>query len=600
MVRILKIIFAVFGGLLLLFASAQALTVDTLMAKSAQPIPSVDLPTATPISVANLPNIDDLPLQDNLAVYQFDNPGSVVTMYLTVRKGNESDNSDFTWTEVNSFTKWIVAHDNQIVTVGKTDAILQVGDENGPLPGEFGYGALVPNATVQIRGASTSQEPQKSFKIEIKKGEGDWRGQRTIALNKHIFDPSRIRNKLNFDLLKQIPDIVSLRTQFVHLYVKDESTNPWKTSFEDYGLFTQVELPNTTYLKVHKLDPYGQLYKPIFFEFNRYPDQVRLVDDPQFNVDSFSTIIENKGNQDNSKLIQMLDDVNNYDIPISTSFEKYFNADNYFTWMAYNILVGSVDTNTQNFYLYSPHNSTKFYFFPWDYDDAFFRSDREQCCRYAPYIAYDYGVANYWGVRLTNRLLRIPEYRSLLDSKVQRLRSFLTPERIQNMLAAYKPIAEKYALQLPDSLLFPTTKQGMEHDFEVIPMEVEVNYNLYLESLKSPMPFFLDTPKIENNLLKFSWGESYDFNGEDIVYRFMISTDPSFDKPALVVNESLLNGTEFELSPLKPGIYFWRVVATNTSGKSQLAFDTLPDAGGALISGIKGFEITADGKVVEK
>lgn len=599
MLKIIRLFAAIVGGAIVLLASLQALPAAIAAQKSASPATPIP-PTTEPVSIADLPNINDLPLQDNPNVYQYDDPGSVVTMYITVRRGNVADNSDYSWADVNSFTKWIVAHNNQIVTVGKADVILQVGDENGPLPGELGYDAVVPNATIQIRGASTSQEPQKSFKIEIKKGEGAWRGQRTIALNKHIFDPSRVRNKLNFDLLKQIPDLVSLRTQFVHLYVKDETTNPWKTNFEDYGLFTQVELPNKTYLKVHKLDPDGQLYKPTFFEFNRYPDQLRLVDDPQYDEDAFSTILENKGNRDNSKLLQMLDDVNNYDIPISTTFEKYFNADNYFTWTAYNILVGSVDTQTQNFYLYSPHNSTKFYFIPWDYDDALFRSDRETCCRYAPYVAYDYGIANYWGVRLTNRLLRIPEYRSLLDEKVEQLRSFLTPERIQGMLAVYKPIAEKYALRTPDSILFPTTKEGMERDFEVMPTEVEKNYQLYLESLKSPMPFFLNTPLLENNMLHFSWGESYDFNGEDIVYKFLLATDPSFEKPTLLIRESLVNGTEIDFAPLKPGKYFWQVIATNKSGLSQLAFDTVPDANGALISGVKEFEITDDGKVVEK
>ena len=33
----------------------------------------------------------------------------------------------------------------------------------------------------------------------------------------------RFRNKLSYDLLKGIPELLSLRTQFVHLYVKDET-----------------------------------------------------------------------------------------------------------------------------------------------------------------------------------------------------------------------------------------------------------------------------------------------------------------------------------------------------------------------------------------
>ena len=50
---------------------------------------------------------------------------------------------------------------------------------------------------------------------------GEWRGQRTIALNKHVSDVFRFRNKLAYDLMKDIPQMMSARTQFVHLYVKD-------------------------------------------------------------------------------------------------------------------------------------------------------------------------------------------------------------------------------------------------------------------------------------------------------------------------------------------------------------------------------------------
>ena len=42
--------------------------------------------------------------------------------------------------------------------------------------------------------------------------------------------------------------------------------------YEDYGLYTQVEQINKTYLKMHGLDKNGQLYKVNFFEFQRYED----------------------------------------------------------------------------------------------------------------------------------------------------------------------------------------------------------------------------------------------------------------------------------------------------------------------------------------
>lgn len=596
MIKILKLILVMVGGLFLLFASLQALSVEGSLASPVQqptPVP----PSPTPLSFEDVPNIDDLPLRDNPNMYQDDDPGSVVTMYVTVRKGNVSDNTDHTWKEVNTFTKWFYTN-NEVVTVGKADAILQVGDENGPLPGEVGYGEEVPNATIQIRGASTSMMPQKSFKIELKKGKDTWRGQRTIALNKHVFDISRARNKLNFDLLKQIPNMTSLRTQFVHLYVKDETSDPWGTTFVDYGLFTQVELPDMTFLKAHLLDPNGQLYKTNFFEFSRYPDQIRLVDDPLFVENTFSSVLEIKGNRDNSKIIQMLDDLNNPGIPIETTFQKYFDADNYFTWMAYNILVSNVDTESQNFYLYSPQNGNKFYFLPWDYDDTFFRQDRVECCGYYPYYSWEYGIATYWGTHLGNRVLRVRAYRQMLDVKINELMDILTPDRIKSMLDVYKPVVEKYALQMPDLKYYKTTKQVMEKDFENIPTEVQNNYNLYLESLKTSMPFFLSTPTIVDGLLNFNWEESVDFNNEDITYRFMIAQDTLFKY--LVVDKTLTNVTSIKIDPLKPGDYYLRVTATNTLGKTQLPFDSFWDPIGIPRSGLKHFYINPAGEVQDK
>ena len=106
-----------------------------------------------------------------------------------------------------------------------------------------GYGETAPNATVQVRGQTSSEYAQKNYKIELKKNKGTWRGQRTINLNKHMGEGMRFRNKLAYDLMKKIPQMLSLRTQFVHLYVKD-NTDGTSDSFADYGLYTQVEQLN--------------------------------------------------------------------------------------------------------------------------------------------------------------------------------------------------------------------------------------------------------------------------------------------------------------------------------------------------------------------
>lgn len=59
----------------------------------------------------------------------------------------------------------------------------------------------------------------------------------------------RFRNKLAYDLIRGIPQMVGLRTQFVHLYVQADNTEESGGKFEDYGIYTQVEQLNKIGIK---------------------------------------------------------------------------------------------------------------------------------------------------------------------------------------------------------------------------------------------------------------------------------------------------------------------------------------------------------------
>ena len=109
------------------------------------------------------------------------------------------------------------------VTRYQVMGLLQPGDEEGPEAGEVGYGEEAPNATVQVRGQTSSMNSQKNYKVELKKGKGSWRQQRAIALNKHMGEGMRFRNKMAYDLIRGIPQMMGLRTQFVHLWVCDQT-----------------------------------------------------------------------------------------------------------------------------------------------------------------------------------------------------------------------------------------------------------------------------------------------------------------------------------------------------------------------------------------
>jgi Spore coat assembly protein len=589
MKNIFKVIFMSVLGLFLLYITLLSLSSSEQIDKK---LKVSTLIAASPVVKEVVPEIDNAPFKDNLDLYQDDDPSSIIYMYVTIRVGNSSDNTNHTWQEVNDFVKWTEKGPTYIV-VGKAEAILQIGDENGPFPGELGYGETLPNATIEMRGNSTSAKAQKSYKIELRSRAGSWRGQSTINLNKHVFDISRARNKLSFDLVKQIPNMVSLRTQYVRLFVKDETTDPPKVTFVDYGLYTQIEQPNRKFLRSHLLDPDGQLYKATFFEFFRYPDQIRLADDPRYDEQAFSKILEIKGNRDHSKLIKMLEDVNNPNIPIEQTFEKYFDTDNYFTWLAFNILMGNLDTQSQNFYLYSPHNGNKWYFIPWDYD-----GDLARQLGFYVYDDFEYGIANYWGVPLHKRVFKVARYRQMLDQKMNELMDLLTPDRLEGMLKEYKKATDTYSLQMPDLYYLPGSVSDYENEYALIPGEIKINYDLYLKSLRSPMPIFLGTPKLSENSLIFTWEESYDFNAADISYHFVLSKDWGFN--SIVFEETLSNTTSLKIDALPPGTYFWQVIATNENGITQYPFNTYWDAENLIHRGLKYLYITSDGKVLEE
>ena len=536
--------------------------------------------------------INSVHLRDNPELYTVYDDSGVVTMYLTVSRGNDSENTNHSWAQINHYS----AYDYAAMGVPRyqVNALLQVGDENGPLPGELGYGVEAPNATVQIRGQTSSRYTQKNYKIELKKNKGSWRGQRTIALNKHMGEGLRFRNKMAYDLIKGIDQMMGLRTQFVHLYVKD-LTDSSSGVFEDYGLYTQVEQLNKTALKAHGLDSTGQLYKVNFFEFYRYEDAIKLTTDPTFDQAKFDSYLETKGSSDHSKLIEMLEKLNDESQPMEKLLETYFDVENIAYWMAFQLLTDNVDTQSRNMYLYSPQNSDTWYILDWDNDDMLRRKEHE-LIRFTDAESWEWGISNYWGNVLFRRCLQTASYREALDTAVQELHDYLNADRIEEMTAHYRTITEQYIWQMPDMEHLPLTRTQYDMVAKALPEEIEENYQQYPEGYHYPMPFYIGTPSLQNGVLQLSWDTSYDFNAEDISYTVELARDYQFRQ--MVYREEHVVLPMTQTAAPAAGQYFIRVRATNASGYTQDAFDYyVIDSG--KVYGVKCFYIQPDGTVVE-
>lgn len=531
-------------------------------------------------------------LRDNPELYTVYDDSGVVTMYLTVSRGNDSENTNHSWAQINHYS----AYDYAAMGVPRyqVNALLQVGDENGPLPGELGYGVEAPNATVQIRGQTSSRNAQKNYKIELKKNKGSWRGQRTIALNKHMGEGLRFRNKMAYDLIKGIDQMMGLRTQFVHLYVKD-LTDSDTGAFVDYGLYTQVEQLNKTALKAHGLDSTGQLYKINSFEFHRYEDAIKLTTDPTFDQAKFDSYLETKGSSDHSKLIEMLEKLNDESQPMEKLLETYFDVENIAYWMAFQLLTDNVDTQSRNMYLYSPQNSDTWYILDWDNDDMLRRKEHE-LIRFTDAESWEWGISNYWGNVLFRRCLQTASYREALDTAVQELHDYLNADRIEEMTAHYRTITEQYIWQMPDMEHLPLTRTQYDMVAKALPEEIEENYQQYPEGYHYPMPFYIGTPSLQNGVLQLSWDSSYDFNAEDISYTVELARDYQFRQ--MVYREEHVVLPMTQTAAPAAGQYFIRVRATNASGYTQDAFDYyVIDSG--KVYGVKCFYIQPDGTVVE-
>ena len=531
-------------------------------------------------------------LRDKELLYQED-PQSVKTLYLTIKSGDAAENTNHTWEEINTYS--VYDYEKWGVPRYQVAALLQAGDDTGPLAGELGYSETVPNATVQVRGQTSSRNQQKNYKIKLKRNKGSWQGQRTINLNKHQTDGLRFRNKLAYDLIRGIPQLIGLRTQFVHLYVKDENgSEPDK--FVDYGLYTQVEQLNGSGLKAHGLDSNAQLYKVNFFEFLLYEDTIKLEDDPDFDRVAFEKLLEIKGDRDHHKLIEMLQAVNDLDRSIDQTLDTYFDRENLTYWLAFQILIGNTDTQSRNVYLYSPQNSQRWYFIPWDHDSAFFKKEYE-IEKFAGKTSWESGISNYWGNRLFQRALKSATFRQELDEAIQDLKGKLNPDYLSQEVAKYQETVKPYVTKEPDSTHLGLTPSQYDEVAAAIPKEIESNYQDYLDSLKKPMPFFIGIPeKDENGKLKVRWDAAYDLNGQKITYKVEVAKD--FEFKEIIHTEEGITLSETVLDMPEKGHYFARVTATNEAGETRHAFDYYVTEVGKHF-GVKSFFIQSNGKISE-
>ncbi len=520
-------------------------------------------------------------IEDDQTLYEHDDPLQVHVVYLTVYPSNPGSLRTYTFSDINDDRNSKDGDDPEL------PVLFQEGNLNGTLAGYYGYGIHAPNGTIKLRGQSTRSADQKSYRINLDRQFGTWLGFDKINLNKHPYDITRFRNKLAFDIIQKIDHLPSLRTKFIHVFVKDLSRGDIDGDFVDYGLFTHVESVDDDYLRAHGLDKDGLLYKAENFFFQKSKD-LRLKSDNKFDKDKFEEILSIENGGDHEEIIELVSSVNNYLVNINTTVNQHLQVDNYITWLAVNILLDNRDTNTQNFFLYKPKDHETFYFLPWDYDGAFDFYDQVQTYS-ANYLApWRVGLANYWSVPLHSRFFKDPNNIKLLNDKIDEIYYKLSAMHLENTIDSYNQVVMPFVSRGPDILGLRGSLEQRNEEVERLKTVIDLNLKRYYSSLEKPMPIFLGdaTPLGEFSL--FNWDQSYDFQNDDITYHFEISKTPGFDT---VIHNEVTPYNEVSIKNLGTGTYFWRVTVIDSKGHLQYAMDEYEDDFGNLYFGIKKYEL---------
>lgn len=508
-----------------------------------------------------------LPLKEDRNVYRDDEDNSLVDFYITVIK-SAGENGQYTFQDVNNDS-----NPNEDVKPA-VEVIFQEGAPEGPEPGYFGYSANRSNGVMTARGSSNRGLEQQCYAVNLNSSAGLWRGQRRINLNKHISDITRVRQKLSFDYFKTIPGFSSLRTQFVHLHIKDLTKSTPDSRFLDYGLYTQIEQPNKRFLKSHGLDPEGNLYKAKEFLFLK-DESLKNVEDPGYDKKAFESKLKINGKEDHRKLLDMIKDVNDDTKNINEVIDKHFNRENYLTWLAVNILMDNIDTFEQNFMLYSPSNSDTWYFMPWDYDGAwgfYEQTGVEAGMSRAQWMG---GVSTYWTSILHQRFFKDPENIKQITKKIEVLSKIINREHTASLLKNYYNIAKRFVSGSPDRGCLPASIRDFEKEYRRLEDIPGISLKRYYENIQTPMPFHLLEPSMESDQYVFSWEQAFDLQGDPPTYHFQLATDPEFSD--IVIDEDGLTDTIYTMDKPDPGTYYWRVTAYDGEGHEQIALGFYED-----------------------
>lgn len=449
------------------------------------------------------------------------------------------------------------------------------------------------NATIRVRGNSSRGDKYKSYKVKLDKEHVEFMGQTTLNINKHSEDVTKIATKFETDLLSEIKDIMSFRTYFMRVWIRDTSLPKNEQKFKYYGLYTEIEQPNKKYLESRGCSPNAVMYKARNFNFS-LREELKNMDDLNYDETEFEKVLGIREADSHEKLLEMLEAVNDETRDFEEIFNKYFEEDNYLTWMAFNLLMGNQDIINHNYILYSPKNSLTWYFIPWDFDGTLRFNEYESSLMKLPISLR--GIQKLNQNVLHKRYMRMDGSLEKLKKKMKELlQNVITREKTNQLLNGYLPVLEKTMSLKPDIELLEMPPDELDDYLNVLYDGILENYNIFLDSLEYPTPMYVSFPvKERNNSVRFAWSPSFSYQGRTITYNVQVFSD--FNMKHLVWEKKNISTTHcIKKDGLRKGIYYLKVTAVDEKGKEQLSmerFETmLTETKGYNVNGLLEFTI---------
>ncbi len=258
---------------------------------------------------------------------------------------------------------------------------------NVEVPATLRYNGEMTNVRAEYRGRSTQFSNKKSWKL-IAAEPFTYSGQATLLLNGEGYDPASIHDKLSYDLLADI-GIQPLQSSFVDLDLNGRFM----------GVFTQLENPDSKFLRRTGRDPFGDVFK--------------CADGLDTEPDCENEIVGDRNMEDLYDLAAVIN--RTPDAEFAAAIADVLDVQEYIDYQAGKALTADLDS-THQYLLVAPSAAAKWQILPWD-NDVSFRT---------PTLPLDYGTVGnpaYFDQvnMLWTRMLAVPQYRRYYGDRILEL-----------------------------------------------------------------------------------------------------------------------------------------------------------------------------------